>query len=166
MRKIDSLRQALASSIEDLAKSRDRLRIWIDRGTVQSRQTATFSLVMSYRVNVLLMDMTTDFAAVAYVLCVWLRVHQPELLAPGKDAFAMDLDVLDSGKYDALVQIDLSQAVTVMRDGAGNARVEYLPEPEDLFADERAFTGLADTPRLKSVHVVGEGKIAPFDPAA
>jgi hypothetical protein len=166
MRKIDSLREVLASSIEDLAKSRDRLRIWIDRGSVQSRQTATFGLQMSYRVNVLLMDMTTDFAVVAYTLCAWLRIHQPDLLAPGKDAFALDFEVLDSGRYDALVQIDITQGVTVFRDTDGNTRVEYLPEPDDLFAEDHPFGGLDSVPVLRSVQVVGEGQIAPINPAA
>jgi hypothetical protein len=80
MRKIDSLRQVLSTSIEDLVKEPSRLRVWMDRGTVQSRQTATFGFAMAFRLNVLLMDMTTDITAVGYVICTWLRVHQPDLL--------------------------------------------------------------------------------------
>jgi hypothetical protein len=136
MRKIDSLREVLSTSIEDLAKSRERLRIWIDRGTVQCRQTETFGFAMAYRVNVLLMDMTTDIASVGYVICAWLRINQPDLLAPGKDAFALDLDVLDNGKYDALIQIDLNQNVTCSLNAQSKMQVDYLPEPAPLFADD------------------------------
>lgn len=166
MRKIDSLRDLLSTSIEDLSKSRERLRIWIDRGTVQCRQTATFGFTMVYRVNVLLMDMATDIASVAYVICAWLRINQPDLLAPGKDAFALDLDVLDNGKYDALIQIDLSQNVTCGLNAQNKMQVDYLPEPEPLFADDLPFPGLDAVPILKAVSVTGEGQIAPFDPAA
>lgn len=166
MRKIDSLRQVLSTSIEELSKSNERLRIWIDRGTVQCRQTATFGFTMAYRVNVLLMDMTTDIASVGYVICAWLRINQPDLLAPGKDAFALDLDVLDNGKYDALIQIDLNQNVTCAINGQGKMQVDYLPEPEPLFADDLPFPGLDAVPVLKAVSVNGDGQIAPFDPAA
>jgi phage tail protein X len=51
------------------------LRVWIDRGTVQSRQTATFGFAMAFRLNVLLMEMTTDIAAVGYI--VRLAAHAP-----------------------------------------------------------------------------------------
>lgn len=166
MRKDDSLRQLLATSIEDLAQSPERLRIWIDRGTVQCRQTATFAFAMSCRVNVLLMDMTTDIAAVVYVICAWLRVNQPDLLAPGKDAFALEHDVIDNETYDALIQIDLTQNVSCALNAQGKMQVTYLPEPEPLLADDLPFPGLDAIPVLKAVCVTGEGQIAPFDPAA
>jgi hypothetical protein len=138
----------------------------MDRGTVQSRQTATFGFAMAFRLNVLLMDMTTDITAVGYVICTWLRVHQPDLLGVGQDAFALDLDVLDNGMYDALIQIDLRQAVTVSMDADGDAQIQYLPEPEPLFVDDLPWGSLPSLPLLKSVSVVGDGQVAPFDPAA
>ncbi|PTR05161.1 MULTISPECIES: phage tail protein [unclassified Novosphingobium] len=142
MRKIDSLRQVLSTSIEDLSKSNDRLRVWTDRGTVQCRQTSTFGFMMSFRAKVLLMDMTTDIAAVCYVLCAWLRIHQPDLLAPGKEAFTLDHDVIDNSKYDALIEIDLTQNVTCALNAQGKMQVDYLPEPDPLFADDLPFPGL------------------------
>ena len=166
MRKIDSLRETLTATIEDIAKEPSRLRLWVDRGTVQSRQSATFGFAMAFRLNVLLMEMTTDIAAVGYVVCAWLRTHQPALLAPGQDAFALDIDVINNGTYDALLQIDLTQSVAVARDDQGNASVTYLPEPDPLFLDEQPLAAMPALALLKSVAMTGEGTLAPFDPAA
>jgi hypothetical protein len=98
--------------------------------------------------------------------CAWLRTHQPALLAPGQDAFALDIDMIDNGTYDALLQIDLTQSVAVARDDQGNASVTYLPEPEPLFLDEQPLAAMPALALLKSVAMTGEGTLAPFDPAA
>jgi hypothetical protein len=138
--------------------------VWIDRGTAQSRQTATFGFAMAFRLNVLLMAMSTDLASVGYVLCAWLRTHQPDLLRPGQDAWSFDLDPLDNGTYDALIQLDLTQSISVAPDAQGTPRLTYLPEPEPLFADALPFAGLPEAPLLKAIAVVGEGQIAPSIP--
>jgi hypothetical protein len=164
MRKIDSLRATLTAAFEELAADPSRLRVWIDRGTAQSRQTATFGFAMAFRLNVLLMAMSTDLASVGYVLCAWLRTHQPDLLRPGQDAWSFDLDPLDNGTYDALIQLDLTQSISVAPDAQGTPRLTYLPEPEPLFADALPFAGLPEAPLLKAIAVVGEGQIAPSIP--
>lgn len=110
------------------------------------------------------MAMSTDLASVGYVLCAWLRTHQPDLLRPGQDAWSFDLDPLDNGTYDALIQLDLTQSISVAPDAQGTPRLTYLPEPEPLFADALPFAGLPEAPLLKAIAVVGEGQIAPLDP--
>lgn len=86
MKKIDSLRDALLAATPELQQQPARLRMWVDRGSVQARQTESLSFAYGFRLNVLIMELATDISVLTLAITRWLRVNQPELLAPGTDA--------------------------------------------------------------------------------
>lgn len=133
MRKAQSLRSALASAIPEFGKEPGRLKIWIEDGSGKSRQTESFGFAFSYRLNVLAEEMRTDIALLALAIFRWLRVEQPDLLAPNATGFNFEADILDNKTADILIQIDISENVSVRPVNGGGFTLEYLPEPDPLF---------------------------------
>lgn len=155
MLKIQSLRTAIVAALPELASDPSRLRLWVERGLGQSQGTPTRAFAFAFRLNVLIIELTTDIAVLGLALFDWLRVNQPELLAPGANGFAFDVDILDNEQADVLVQLDLTQNVSVAVQPDGSARLTYLPEPDPLFDDSLGFAGADPVPTLTKVTVLG-----------
>lgn len=153
MKKIDSLRTVLTEAIPELRRETDRLRIWVEDGSGSSRQTRTLSFGLSYRVNLLLVEMETDLALIALPIFRWLRVNQPELLKPGAEGFTFDADILDNRCSDIVIQLQLTENVSVTPREDGGWSLDYLPEPDPLFEDDQPPPGLDDVPELEAVTV-------------
>ena len=135
MLKIDTLRAAISDAVPEIKSDPSRLRMWVERGTAQMRQTATLAFGYSFRLNVLLVELATDISVVSLAIFIWLQVNQPELLAPGTDGFAFEVDILDDASADVLFQLQLTQNVTVARQNDGRYALQDLPEPDLLFPD-------------------------------
>lgn len=151
MLKIDTLRAALGGAVPELRTQPARLRLWADRGTAQARQTATLAFAYRFRLNVLIMDLATDISVVALAIFIWLRVNQPDLLAPGAEGFSFDVDLLDNGAADVLIQLDLTQNVGVAPQPDGSWRLQDLPEPDPLFDDALGLGGADPIPLLARI---------------
>ncbi len=151
MKKIDDLRAALTAAIPELQRERGRLRIWIEDGSGSHRQTRTLAFGLTYRVNLLLVEMETDLALIVLPLFRWLRVNQPDLLKPGAEGFTFDADILDNRCADLLIQLQLTENVSVTAREDGGWRLDYLPEPDPMFDDEQPLPGLDDMPDLDRV---------------
>ena len=145
MRKIDSLRAAIAAALPELATSPDRLRMWIEQGSARSVQTASEGFAFGFRLNILVVELAGDLALLALPVFRWLRANQPELLAAGAEGFTFDADLLDNQTADILIQLDITQNVAVIDRPGGAAALEYLAEPDPLFGAEL----LAGGPLLK-----------------
>lgn len=154
MRKIETLRQAIAEALPELQGDPARLRIWIERGAARSVQTDDLGFGFSYRLNLLVTELASDIGLLALAIFRWLRVNQPDLLAPGRDGFAFDVDILDNRTADVLVQLDIREnvAVTAAEDGA--FALEYLDEPDPLFLDALGFGETDPIPLLAGIDVI------------
>lgn len=162
MQKLDTLRAAITAALPELAKGPENLRIWIERGSGQSRGTATEAFGFAFQANVLIVEMSSDIAVLALAVFRWARVNQPELLAPGREGFSFDADILDNRCADVLLQIQLTQNVTVTPGEGAAATLAYLPEPNPLFLDH---LGLGDTdpvPPLAGIEI--DEDLPPWDP--
>ena len=148
MKKPDALRSALQAVLPEFAGEPDRLRLWIEDGSARARQTQTESFGFSYRLNLLLVEAATDIALVALPIFRWLRVHQPDLLAPGATGFSFDVDVLDNRACDILIQLELTENVSVAPLEDGGFKLDYLAEPDPLFFDTLAPGDLEVLPDL------------------
>ena len=146
MLKLDTLRAAIAAALPELARSPENLRIWIERGQGRCQGTATDAFGFAFQANVLIVEMASDIAVLSHAICRWLRVNQPDLLTPGREGFSFDADILDNGSADVLLQIQLTQNVTVAPKDGGGFTLAYLPEPDPLFADDLGFGGLDPAP--------------------
>lgn len=138
MRKTEALRAAVTQALPELAQSPERLRMWIERGAGRSVQTKSLGFGMSYRLNLLVTEMSSDAAVLFFAIFQWMRRHQPDLMRPGNDGFAFDADFLDSGTVDLLVQLDLTENVAVTPQQGGAHALDYLAEPWPLLDDDWA----------------------------
>jgi hypothetical protein len=107
---------------------------------------------MAFRLNVLLLEMTTDGCSVGYIVCAWLRTHQPAA-APGH-AFALDIDMIDNGT-DALP--DRPDPVgSGARDDQGS--LGHLPARTRAPVLDEQPAAMPALALLKSVAMTGEGR--------
>lgn len=161
MLKINLLRDALMQAMPELKAAPKNLIMWVDRGKAQSRDTDDLAFSFEFQLNVLLVEFAGDIADLALAILIWLRTHQPDLFALGADAFDFEVDILDNGKVDLQIRLQLRQgvAVAITPDGA---RPSYLPEPDPLFGDDLPFGGLDAAPILHSI-TVNDDDLPPWD---
>lgn len=157
MRKIDSLCETLRAAIPEAASDPTALRVWIDRGQAQARQTGSNAFALAFRLNVLAVGVKTDLSLITLAVTRWLRANQPDLLQPGKDSFTFDADILDNDTADVLIQIDLTQnyEVTVVD---GVELVEAI-EQTDPVIEEATSAGMA--PDIEAILLGGEQLVPP-----
>lgn len=161
MKKTDSLRAAITAALPEFAAEPKRLIMWIDQGAARGRQTSSESFEMKFRLNVQLVEMTTDIAVLMLTILHWCRVHQPDLLGTKATAVTFNADILDNGAADVEAQIALTQSIAVATDEVGTRVLSYTPEPNPLFDDELGLGGVAPVPPLAAVLIAGEGQVAP-----
>ena len=155
MRKHDSLRAALVTAFPELDRDRERLAIYIERGSIASRfaeDTRSGGFEWRYTLTAVLLDFVGDTNLLAASVLDWLQVHQPELLlnhAAGNEAISFRVDVLDQTKADVEIEIALTEAVDIDAAGATSYRDE--PVPAEAFADVPAGTV------LDAITINGEG---------
>lgn len=153
MLKLDTLRAAITEALPELARSPENLRIWIERGVGESHGTRTDAFGFRFEANVLIVEMASDIAVLALALFRWARTNQPELLAPNRDGFSFDVDILDNATADVLVKIDVRQNVTASALPGGGYSLAYLPEPDPLMDDELPLAGTLPITNLAGVIV-------------
>lgn len=169
MIKPDSLRAAITAVLPGLAIEPDRLKIWVEKGSVVSRITQSLSFSYRYQLSVLVEGMVAQPSVIAIAVLVWLRTNQPELLTPGKTAFEYDADIIDNATADFGFDLDLTENVTVVRRPDGGFDMQHLAEPVPLMDDDEPLTGQSIAAEfvelwLKSPGIVGFEKLTPDTP--
>ncbi|MFC0685594.1 phage tail protein [Novosphingobium clariflavum] len=148
MRKIETLRDAIYGALPELKRDTDRIRIWIERGTVKSTLTENRGMCFAFQLNVLVVEMATDLAVLALAVFMWLRTNQPELMVPNAEGFTFDADILDNQTADVLIQLQLDQVVVATPNADGSVALDYRGEPDPLFTDLLSITGMEPPPVL------------------
>ena len=156
MKKIDTLRAAIVAATPELAQQPARLRMWVDRGTVEARQTESGSFAYAFRLNVLIMELATDVSVISDAIIRWLRVNQPDRLAPGNTAFTFDVDILDNRTVDLLIEVEVTQSVEVAPKEGGGFTLTDIDEPNPLFDDHLGLGGAAPVPALSGIQLGGQ----------
>ena len=136
MIKPGSLRAAIAALLPETERDPQRLLMWVDQGTIVSRSTPTLGFTYRYRLNVILIDFAGEPSVVMLAVTNWLRDNQPELLTPGREAFAIEVDLIDSKMVDLQLQLQLDENVSVSRREDGGYDLQHLAEPVPLFDDD------------------------------
>ncbi|NCP18365.1 MAG: phage tail protein [Erythrobacter sp.] len=155
MQKPASLRKALHAALPSIRSTPDRLAIWIEDGAVRVRQTESHSFAFHYPLSILLREEKTDIAIVVHAINRWLRANQPDLLAGGAgDSYKFETDILDNGTADILFTIDLTESVSVARNPDESWAIDYLPEPDPMFASDAPVEGLDGTTPLAGVDAI------------
>lgn len=156
MKKPDSLRAAICAAVPDLRDNPERLIMWIDRGAVASPGTPSLNFSYGYRLNILILGYAGRQPPVAIAILQWLRINQPDLLQPGKDAFAFEADFLDNKSVDLQIELQLSEGVTAVQREDGGFDMEFIAEPDPLFDDDQLLGDLEQVPPLSQIWFAGE----------
>lgn len=141
MIKPESLRAAIVAQLPELARDAERLLMWVDQGTIVSRSTLTPSFAYRYRLNVILIDFAGTPSVLMLAVTNWLRINQPELLTPGREACTIEVDIIDSKLVDLQLQLQLDENVSVTRREDGGYDLQHLAEPDPLFDDDLPLVG-------------------------
>lgn len=136
MKKPDLLRAAL-SRLPELARDPGRLAMWVDKGTIRAPMTCQRGFSWDYELNAIVTDCATDPAAIFFIIADWLRIQQPDVLAPGKEgAFTFEADILDDKSFDIHIVLQLTETVRAIPRDDGGVDLQTTAEPDPLFPDD------------------------------
>lgn len=161
MLKPASIRALLTSYLPALARDPERLRMWIDKGNVRTRQTESFSFELVYRLNIVVIDWTDEPIIIMALLNEWLRRYQPDAVASqAAPGYSFEADIVTNTAMDLSIELDLSEAVRrVPKEDGDGYDLQVVEEPES-FPDESA----PEPPvLLKEIFWKGE-RLVPLDP--
>ncbi|MBB3346057.1 phage tail protein [Sphingomonas sp. BK069] len=132
--KIASLRALLLRAVPSLAAAPERLAIFVDRGRIAARASATGSLSFEYRftLHLVVQDYAGDWDALIVPLLGWVARYQLELLEGPNDApIAFEAELLDADSCDLSLTLELSEAVVVTCDEGGGYAARHLADDRD-----------------------------------
>jgi len=133
LHKPDSLRAALTAVVPAVARDPDRLKIFIDKGTIATRDGPTLGFEYRYRLIGELLDFQAAAPeAVFLAIVLWLREHQPDLVQnPNRAASAISFqaELIDATTVDLVFELELTEAVRVVPREAGGHELVFVPEP-------------------------------------
>jgi hypothetical protein len=140
MYKPASLRAHLLNNVPGLKP--DTLHTFIESGHIEATASTSMSFVYSYTMNVVLTDYSSNADAVIIPTLTWLREHQPELFLSTElmaRSFKFEADILSHETYDLGIKLELSERVTVHREGR-IVKVQHHGEPPlDPYEDIDSF---------------------------
>lgn len=131
MNKPASLRQALEAALPDLKVNPDKLKVFIDAGGVATTATRSLSFEYAYVLNVVVCDYAEHPDQLIVAVLIWLRRHQPELLANRermRDGFKFEVDIISHAAVDISIELKLTERVGVKSE-AGKLTIEHFDEP-------------------------------------
>lgn len=132
MLKPASLRAAIEAALPDLKRNPDRLLVFIDEGTIRCTAAASLSFEYGYTLKVIVTDYAQHADTIMVPLLAWIATNQPELLANPdrqRDGIRFEADLLDKGKMDLALSIQLTERVVVRPMEGGGYTAEHVPEP-------------------------------------
>lgn len=134
------LRARLVAHFPELAAQPDRLRLWVEKGDVRMRAGANVHFEVRYTLTVLVEAWTQPALLLQGVVLDWLRIHQPErTAAASENAFRFEADILNPSECDVLMDIDLSEAISLHRREDGGYDMAAAAEADPLFPDDEAL---------------------------
>lgn len=141
MIKPKSLRAAIVALQPDLGRDPDKLVMWVEQGSIRSNSTPALGFAYRYRLNIMLVEFAGAPSIIMLAVTNWLRENQPERVVPGQEAFAFEVDMIDSKTVDLQLQIQLDENVLVNAREDGGFDLQHLPEPVPLFDDDKPLIG-------------------------
>lgn len=133
MLKPDLVRAALAAVLPDYARDPDRIAIFIEQGNIATRLLpGNYGFEYRYRLKVFLLDFAENPDVVMAALVRFLQEQQLDVLQNpdlSKQAIGFESEILDGGKMDLIITLQLTEAVRLVpREGGGHDFV-HVEEP-------------------------------------
>lgn len=163
MKKPADLRRQITDMLPDLNSDPERLRIWIEEGTIKTTQSANFNFELRYQLNIAVLDFAQDPLILIALINAWLRTNQPDLVAsqaaPGYD---IQVDFMTNKTADIGFTLALSEIILCRpREGGG---WEYVARDETPSFDDDLLPADQPVPTLREIWW-GDKKLVP-DPAS
>lgn len=157
MKKPESLRaKFLAAFPGEFGADNQRLRLWIEKGSVQCWAGAdNLNYTVKYTLTVVVEGWRWPAITLWVVLLDWLRVQMPELLTPAlaEDGVQFEADILSAEESDISFDLPLRESIRVHRREDGGFDMQYIEEADPLFPDAAPI--VPEAPLLKSIWVEG-----------
>lgn len=158
MKKPESLRAKLVAAFPELAADPNRLRMWIEQGSLQCNAAPdNLNYGVRYTLTVVIEGWSLPAIMIWVLLIDWLRIQQPELLTPahneGERGVPFEADILTATESDISFDLPLREMIRVARRPDGGFDMEYVAEKNVLFPDAQPI--LPNGPLLQSVWVEG-----------
>jgi hypothetical protein len=131
MLKPASLRKALFKSVPLLRENPDMLRLFVDGGAISATLATSLSFENRYTLDIVVTDYTGDLNLLIVPVNVWLREHQPDIMATDegrKNGFTYVADINNDDSSDVRMSLGLTERTIVKEDGR-RLNVTPLDEP-------------------------------------
>lgn len=121
--------------------------MWIDRGSIRSRQTASHAFQYGYQLNIVILDWADHTSILFIHILDWVRRHQPDLVASqSASGFTFEADIIDKTTIDLSIEIELTETVGAVRRIDGGWDMQHHAEPAPMFPDDDSLVpGTAPT---------------------
>lgn len=114
LHKPTSLRTLLLAKVPVLKDNPDLLSMFIDKGKVVSRATASLSFQYRYTLNMVVQDYAGDIDALILPILLWIQQEEPELLERvPHEPLTYESEILDADSADVSILLELSERVLV-----------------------------------------------------
>ena len=138
MEKPALLRAEIEKHLPELKNNPEKLTLFVQNGRVFGNKH-TLGHEVRYTLALMIDGYTGDTDILNAVILNWARRHQPDLLAPGHvpdNAYRLEADILDNRSCDLLIELALSERITVTADTNGKVTVRHQKPPtEDEMAN-------------------------------
>jgi hypothetical protein len=137
VKKPESLKALLLTSVPGLIDKPENLTMFIDKGRIAARLSGSLSFEYRYTVNVVVQDYAGDVDVLFVPLLAWVADQQPDLLERDQqEPFSFESEILDGDLADISIDLELTERVKVTRTDDGLV-VTHLDEPSraDAFDD-------------------------------
>lgn len=138
MEKPALLRAEIEKHLPELKNNPEKLTLFVQNGRVFGNKH-TLGHEVRYTLALMIDGYTGDTDILNAVILNWARRHQPDLLAPGHvpdNAYRLEADILDNRSCDLLIELALSERISVTADNNGQVTVRHQKPPtEDEMAN-------------------------------
>ena len=138
MEKPALLRAEIEKHLPEIKNNPEKLTLFVQNGRVSGNKH-TLGHEVRYTLALMIDGYTGDTDILNAVILNWARRHQPDLLAPGRvpdNAYRFEADILDNQSCDLLIELALSERITVTADNNGQVTVRHQKPPtEDEMAN-------------------------------
>ncbi|HFI1931265.1 TPA: phage tail protein [Yersinia enterocolitica] len=125
------LRQALTDSLPLLQTNPERLKMFVDGGRIVSTLAPSLSFENQYTLTLFIEDFPSDVDYLFVPILVWLREHQPDIMATEekrRTGFIHKVDVMSDVLSDIRIDLQLTERV-IVKEVDGALHVNHALEP-------------------------------------
>ena len=133
MEKPALLRAEIEKHLPEPKNNPEKLTLFVQNGRVFGNKH-TLGHEVRYTLALMIDGYTGDTDILNAVILNWARRHQPDLLAPGHvhdQAYRFEADILDHQSCDLLIELSLSERITVTADPNGQVTVRHQKPPTE-----------------------------------